>query len=211
MATGIYEIRNTINGNTYVGSAINIKRRWIDHRSTLRGETHSNNHLQNAWNKYGGESFVFRVLFYCDKDLMFIFEQRAMDIIRPEYNILPVAGSPLGWNHSDETKAKISAANKGKPSWNLGRTTPPETRAKISAVKKGRSAPWIKGKQWSPARRAAEDVIAGKPRAHRGKPWSVARRAAQEARANIPTVRKGKPWSDICRAAFEARRALAND
>lgn len=40
----------------------------------------------------------------------------------PTYNILKKAGSPLGFKHSEETKAKISLAKKGNK-YNLGKKT----------------------------------------------------------------------------------------
>jgi hypothetical protein len=39
---------------------------------------------------------------------------------------------------SAETLAKISAANKGKPSWNKGRTIPDDVKVKMSAAHKGK-------------------------------------------------------------------------
>jgi len=50
---------------------------------------------------------------------------------------------------SAETRAKISAANKGKQAF-LGRTHSQETRAKISAANKGKPKPWLKGKSRPP-------------------------------------------------------------
>jgi hypothetical protein len=34
-------------------------------------------------------------------------------LLKPEYNILPIAGSSLGYKHTEESKAKISKALKG--------------------------------------------------------------------------------------------------
>ena len=50
-----------------------------------------------------------------------------------------------GQHHSDETKAKISAANKNRVPWNKGKTYSEESRAKMSAAKKGKNVPWNKG------------------------------------------------------------------
>lgn len=50
-SSGIYEIVNTINGKRYVGSAVSLKRRWVDHRRDLRAGKHHSRHLQNAWAK----------------------------------------------------------------------------------------------------------------------------------------------------------------
>jgi group I intron endonuclease len=62
MNSGIYSIENSINGKSYIGSSINIKRRWYRHLSMLRKNVHDNHYLQNAYNKYGEQSFKFKVL-----------------------------------------------------------------------------------------------------------------------------------------------------
>jgi group I intron endonuclease len=59
---GVYAIRNSINGKTYVGTSLNIPRRWREHRKHLRDRNHINAHLQAAWNQYGEGAFVFSVL-----------------------------------------------------------------------------------------------------------------------------------------------------
>lgn len=51
--SGVYEIRNTLNNKRYIGSSINIYRRWRDHKRMLNLSVHPNKHLQSAWNKYG--------------------------------------------------------------------------------------------------------------------------------------------------------------
>lgn len=60
--TGIYKITNKINGKYYVGSSSYINQRWSTHRKLLNKNKHYNPHLQNAWEKYGKESFDFIVI-----------------------------------------------------------------------------------------------------------------------------------------------------
>ena len=55
--SGIYIIRNLINGNVYIGSAVRIDSRKRQHLHKLRSGKHENGHLQKAWNKYGEDSF----------------------------------------------------------------------------------------------------------------------------------------------------------
>ena len=59
---GIYKIINTINNKIYIGQSIDIKRRWNDHKSELRRNAHYNIYLQQSWNKYGEENFIFEVI-----------------------------------------------------------------------------------------------------------------------------------------------------
>ena len=59
---GIYLIFNLVSGKRYVGSSINIYNRFHEHIHILKRNEAHNKHLQNSWNKYGEESFVFQVL-----------------------------------------------------------------------------------------------------------------------------------------------------
>lgn len=135
-ATGIYEIRNIINGKRYVGSAVNFGNRWRVHaQSLIRGDHHSPA-LQRAWRMYGPGAFHFNKLLACSKDNLLMYEQIMLDAMKPEYNIAKVAGSQLGLKRNAETKAKNSAAAKRTRNF-TGHSHTEETRAKISAAKKG--------------------------------------------------------------------------
>src|SRR5690242_6450435 len=131
MASGIYEIINTINGYRYIGSAVDINRRWRNHKSLLNQNQHPNIHLQRAWNKYGAESFQFKIIEQCFAFALINREQYWIDKIKPQYNILPRAGNSLGLKHTDESKAKISKVH-------TGRKHAPETRLKMSAWQIGK-------------------------------------------------------------------------
>lgn len=57
---GIYKIECSTTGVVYVGStSVSFKKRWRKHRQRLRHNYHENSYLQNAWNKYGEDNFVF--------------------------------------------------------------------------------------------------------------------------------------------------------
>jgi len=146
--TGIYEIANRLNGKRYIGSAVCFNKRWAEHRSLLGRDSHHSKILQQAWNKYGAQAFVFRVLLICAKENLLMFEQACFDGLHPEYNISPTAGSLLGYKTSDETKLKLSkslAGRKRSPeicakigNGHRGKTISAEARAKISAAKIGK-------------------------------------------------------------------------
>ena len=131
MNSGIYQIKNTVNGKIYVGSTTNMRRRWTDHRSKLFRGKHGNSHLQSAWNKYGSASIMFEVLELCNKELLTVREQCWIDTTRawPDgYNIRPIAESSRGlvWTEDRKTAHKL-------------RLSDPVTREKLAAAKRGRS------------------------------------------------------------------------
>ena len=63
--SGIYCIENTITHKKYIGQSVDIYSRWQKHKSELSRNSHENDYLQKAWNKYGENSFVFTILEEC--------------------------------------------------------------------------------------------------------------------------------------------------
>ncbi len=152
--SGIYAIRNKLNGKLYVGSALNIQRRWWQHQSRLRIGNHHSRKLQSAWNKYGVDGFLFEVLeLVPDAQVLTIREQHWINSLGAHgpsgYNMRPTAESSLGVIQSDETKAirsalltgrKLTDEHKKKIALSItGRTLSESARKKISDALKGRS------------------------------------------------------------------------
>jgi group I intron endonuclease len=123
---GVYVIYNTINHKFYIGSTDNFRKRWIVHRHLLRHNKHHSPHLQNAWNKYGEAAFAFmRLQIIANVEVMLAVEQSLLTSLRPAYNGSPTATSCKGVKRSEETRAKMRAAQQR-----------PERRAITSAVGK---------------------------------------------------------------------------
>ena len=57
--SGIYIILNKKNNKYYLGSSKQILSRWSQHQSDLRCKRHANTHLQNAYNLYGKDVFIY--------------------------------------------------------------------------------------------------------------------------------------------------------
>jgi len=74
---GVYKITDQTNGMFYIGSAKCFQVRASQHLSKLKQGKHANKHLQNAFNKHGGDVFLFEVLEVVDgtKNNRFIVEQ----------------------------------------------------------------------------------------------------------------------------------------
>lgn len=60
--SGVYSIRNMKNGKTYVGSSVDIGKRWEQHIRQLNSNLHSNFKLQHDWNQFGSGVFKFEIL-----------------------------------------------------------------------------------------------------------------------------------------------------
>lgn len=106
--SGIYCITNIINDKHYIGSAINFRLRRRLHFNELNRNAHGNLRLQRSWNKHGSENFIFVILEHCEKYKLLELEQYYIDTLKPEYNILKIAGSRLGFKHDDKAKEKMS-------------------------------------------------------------------------------------------------------
>jgi len=144
---GIYQITNTITGNYYIGSSNNIYNRIQTHRWRLSNHTHTNPHLQSAWDKYGEKAFEFSAILLCDIENKLYYEQILLDDLKPVYNIATSAKATFqGRRHTEETRRKMSEAKKSNPiseehkrkliDSNRRRVISEETRRKMSEAAK---------------------------------------------------------------------------
>lgn len=117
MKAGVYKITNNISGKIYVGSSVDLNKRMRRHRYLLSKGNHVNRHLQDSWVKHGESSFTFSIILYCAKENALWYEQRAIDALAPEFNMLPNARSALGAKRSENTRKLLSEA--AKMSWQL--------------------------------------------------------------------------------------------
>lgn len=136
MNCGIYVITSP-SGKQYVGSAINFTKRWQAHRLTLRKGTHHCIGLQRAANKYGVDALEFSVILVCERPMLVMYEQAALDSMKPSYNRCLVAGSPLGLKRTPEARAKMAAAKLGN-TFRRGKTLTEENKKKISETLKAK-------------------------------------------------------------------------
>ena len=136
--SGIYKFTNKLNGNFYIGSSVNLSRRFINYY-TLSYISKVKSHLtiSRALIKYGYFNFELEILEYCDVSDLLKREQYYIDSLKPKYNISKIAGSTLGVIKSKEQRDNISKALKGKyvgdKSALFGRTLSSETKNLMSA------------------------------------------------------------------------------
>lgn len=137
--TGVYAIRNIVNGKIYVGSTTNsFQERWRTHKKKLNLNKHPNKHLQSAWNKYGRNCFIFEILEIVKPEDCLKREGyyiKLYKVLNKKYGYnLQVVDTTGNKSFSKETVEKIRKATKenwkqgllhgnfkkGMPSWNKG-------------------------------------------------------------------------------------------
>lgn len=119
--TGIYKITNKISGKCYIGQAVDIRSRLVDH---VWGSKNRKNVLYKAINKYGIENFDCRVLIIINtfgktqdeikKELNYqeCFYIDLYNSYNNGYNMTPGGDSGrLGMKHTKETIEKIRKAH----------------------------------------------------------------------------------------------------
>lgn len=104
---GIYIITNVYNGKRYIGSTKDLYERLKHHKWDLNQNSHPNNHLQNAWNKYAENKFEYGILEFCSEENRLQREEYYINCLNPEYNLNGIDSNSV-LKHSEKTKEKIS-------------------------------------------------------------------------------------------------------
>lgn len=112
---GIYIIHCHLSMKVYVGSSINITNRQWDHKTRLKAKKHPNNHLQSAYNLYGGTAFSYSILEECTKEQLVERESywiRFYDSVNPDkgYNVT-IPDLNYDFSKFKNTKAKRDSSS----------------------------------------------------------------------------------------------------
>jgi group I intron endonuclease len=169
MKCGIYFLRNKVTGQMYVGQSVNMGARVASHLNELHQGIHTNQPMQNSWNKYGRSEFEFGLIELCKKEDLTRMENHLMSKFQTRdrafgFNILkaeeigPRISPNKGKTMTQEQKDKISQTLSGRKldpqhienarkghtgiSTTLkGRKQSDEHRKKCSQAKKGKPKP----------------------------------------------------------------------
>jgi group I intron endonuclease len=179
---GIYGIENTITDKWYIGSSVELSKRFSRHLWELRSGRHHSDKLQRSFDKHGVKAFDFKLLMVCSKEDLEFYESRAIKAYRgftDGYNVAAEAkgGFMRGRNWPEATKAARIEEMKT-------RRMTEEQKTKISELKKA---------EWSnPEIHEARSASMRKPKSKEG--------AANIAAASLKRLRDPDP------AQVEARR-----
>lgn len=147
--TGIYMWMHKESSRVYIGSALDLSIR-LGYYYTPSGLQRADNYISRALILHTHSAFCLSILNYIDVSnldkekarlLILETEQYYLDIIfsfdEPNtYNLLKVAGSSLGFKHTEKSKVLMSEARKGK-------THSTKTKALISAAMSGENHPYF--------------------------------------------------------------------
>lgn len=151
---GVYILRCANDNRVYVGSSVDIHRRFLSHIGFLRRGNHANRNLQMAAKAYGLISFSVEVVEECDVAILRVREQHHLNrLMQTEEGVFNISkytdcsmrgrtgeSNPFfGCRHTEKTKSALSSMRIGKPLCTA-------VREKMSAAKKGKPRQWHTGK-----------------------------------------------------------------
>lgn len=177
----LYIVTRRETGDSYVGVAVNTKKRWSRHKwEALRNGCDT--YFARALRVYGVEAFDWEILCTLDsEELARVAEITAITCGLGHYNLTP--GGDGNTHPSREVRAKMSAAQQKR------KTRSPETKARMSAAQKGHTV--------SPETRAKMSALYKGVK--RGPP-------SAEHRANLSAALKGRKKSPAHAAAISTAK-----
>ena len=104
---GVYQIRNKITGERYIGSSKNIEERWQQHKRPNNWKR-ENKRLYEDFKKIGIDNFDFLYLVFVEEPYLKQVEQEMIDFLKPEYNEIKALGD------KKELNRKWRKTEKGK-------------------------------------------------------------------------------------------------
>jgi len=199
MKNVIYKIRNILNDHYYIGSTVDSRKRFWEHRKNLRNGTHDCIHLQRAWNKYGEDCFKFEIVEQLnDRSELYPAEQKWIDKHFKQnyfYNVSPNADSPMR-NATPEMRAHLSKIAKAWHKKNVhpmqGKKGTPEQNAHLSKVLKGLHAG---EKHYRYGKSVSEETRKKIGDTQRGKPKGEGRKVSPEGMAKIRAASEAGHYS----------------
>jgi group I intron endonuclease len=183
----VYAIVNKLNGKIYIGGTTNLFKRIPKHKYRLNLNKHENQHLQNAYNKYGKDNFEWYIVEECTEESALDIEQKYLNefesyINSIGYNIQKEATNRkhtpetiekirekrklqkptfLGHKHTEASKKQISESRKGTKAWNEGKRMSAEHCKKLSEAHKGQVVT-------EEMKRKISDTMKGRPAHNKG-------------------------------------------
>lgn len=197
---GIYKIYCIPESKYYIGSSIDINRRWSEHKRQLNRQAHRNNYLQLDWDAYGDESFEFSIL-ELTEDLV-AREQHWINTYTNNYNIAKDCYNPMRNKELVDKMMKTKWENNDKITFTQ-KLTEDSVLAIINRINKGDSDITI-AKDYNVLRGTIWSIKSGNTWKHLHhlvntvKPYKEKRLEAKEL--GLKLYKEGKTIKEICEA-----------
>ena len=199
MKNVIYKIRNVVNQHYYIGSTVDSRKRFWEHRKDLRLGVHVCVRLQRAWNKHGEDCFKFEIVEQLSsREELYPAEQKWLDEHYGTeycYNVSRYADSPMR-DASPEMRARIAAKTKawleasGHPRQGVAHSE--ETKKLISLARVGVSGG---SNHYRYGKTVSEETRKKIGDAQRGKPKGPGRKISPEGMAKIRAAAEAGHYS----------------
>lgn len=211
----IYLITNLVNDKKYVGQTIQIpQKRWNEHR-WLASNNKTQQYIHKALRKYGVDNFKFEVIDECSShdelnEAEIEWITRYDTFLGEGYNMTLGGMSLLGYSHTQETKDKISVANKGN-TYCLGKKLLEDTKEKIRQKALGRTHSEETKQNMSEQRKGERGSFYGKSHTdesnEKNRQSHLGKKASNETKKKMSDMRKGKNNSNYGKRGGQASGA----
>lgn len=84
--SAVYKIVNTVTGEFYIGSSVDVMRRWMNHRCPSTWKFKPNRLLYQDMQEYGIDKFRFQILVPVMPEYLTQVEQELIELLKPTYN-----------------------------------------------------------------------------------------------------------------------------
>ena len=190
----IYLIKNLINNKIYVGRTLDIKKRFILHKSRAK-TLKTSSAIHHALFKYGIENFTFEIIE--SQISKYKVDEREKYWIKNYnsygpmgYNLTEGGGGTEGYHHTDETKNKISQSHMGEKHYLYNKNISQETKIKMSKS--------VTEYQLSNSKLTKEDIIQIKTLLKDGKLKNIEiAKLFNTTAVNISKIRHNKLWNNL--------------
>ena len=138
---GVYVWINKLNGKFYVGSGDPLYLRISDYYQKWYLKSRTSLYIVRALNKYSMINFTLIIIEYTSSENLISCEQKWIDLLKPEYNLNPIASSSKGYIHTLEAISKMRMTA-------IGRKHTDKVKESMSINRRGKNNPFF-GKKHS--------------------------------------------------------------
>lgn len=113
--SGVYKITNIITGDFYIGSSIDVERRWRQHKCPSTWKQYPNSQMYKDMQKYGVDKFRFEILGTVESEYLKKVEQGLIEVFQPTYNNYRAKGQDT--ERRKERTKKYEQSDRGKEAY----------------------------------------------------------------------------------------------